>query len=74
MEEALGTQLGEVWDGMKISDKTNVVKGIVEIEKKLLSVSFTRFVFCRMKWRQRIVLTSHQVRQYLLRKRCISRL
>jgi hypothetical protein len=45
MEEAQGTQLAEVWDSMKISDKTNIVKGLVEIEKKLLSVSFTRFVF-----------------------------
>jgi hypothetical protein len=47
MEEAPGTQLSEVWDGMKISDKTNIVKNLVEIEKKLLSVSFTRFVFRR---------------------------
>jgi hypothetical protein len=45
MEEAPGTQLEDVWDGMTIFDKTNIVKGLVEIEKKLLSVSFTRFVF-----------------------------
>ena len=54
MEEAPGKQLGEVWDGMKISDKTSIVKGIVEIEKKLLSVSFTRFVLHRREWYQRI--------------------
>jgi hypothetical protein len=45
MEEAQGTQLAEVWDSIKISDKTKIAKGLVEIEKKLLSVSFTRFVF-----------------------------
>jgi hypothetical protein len=44
MEEAPGTQLEDVWDGKTISDKTKIVKGLVEIEKKLLSVSFTRFV------------------------------
>ncbi|MCJ1357536.1 MAG: Phosphotransferase enzyme [Icmadophila ericetorum] len=43
MEEAPGTQLEDVWDGKTISDKTNIVKGLVEIEKKLLSVSFTRY-------------------------------
>ncbi|KAE9365715.1 phosphotransferase enzyme family protein [Stipitochalara longipes BDJ] len=43
MEEAPGTQLEDVWDGMTIFDKTNIVKGLVEIEKKLLSVSFTRY-------------------------------
>ena len=47
MEEAPGTQLGDVWDGKTVSDKTNIVKGLVEIEKKLLSVSFARFVFRR---------------------------
>jgi len=45
MEEAAGTQLEEVWDDKRISDKTKIVKSLVEIEKKLLSVSFTRFVF-----------------------------
>lgn len=45
MEEAPGTQLEDVWDGKTISDKTNIVKGLVEIEKKLFSVSFTRSVF-----------------------------
>ncbi|MCJ1478981.1 Phosphotransferase enzyme [Lambiella insularis] len=43
MEEASGTQLEDVWDSKTISDKTDIVKGLVEIEKKLLSVSFTRY-------------------------------
>jgi hypothetical protein len=58
MEEAPGTQLEDVWDGKTISDKTNIVKGLVEIEKKLLSVSFTRFVFCGGKWYHRLALIS----------------
>lgn len=45
MEEASGTQLEDVWHGKPISDKTKIVDGLVEIEKRLLSVSFTRFVF-----------------------------
>lgn len=47
MEEVQGTQLSEVWDEMKISAKTSVVKDLVDIEKKLLSISFTRFVPCQ---------------------------
>ena len=45
MEEAPGTQLGDVWDSKKMSEKSEIVRGIVEIEKKLLSVSFTRSVY-----------------------------
>ncbi|KAH7381813.1 kinase-like domain-containing protein [Cadophora sp. MPI-SDFR-AT-0126] len=41
--EAPGTKLEDVWDSKRISEKTDIVKGIVEIEKKLLSVSFTRY-------------------------------
>lgn len=44
MEEAPGTQLSDIWDVMKISDKTRVVEGLVEIEIKLLSISFTQYV------------------------------
>lgn len=46
MEEAPGTQLGEVWDSLHIDDKTSIIKDIVNIEQKLLSVSFTRSVSC----------------------------
>lgn len=44
MEEVQGSQLSKVWTDMKISAKTSVVKDLVAIEKKLLSVSFARFV------------------------------
>ncbi|KAH9217470.1 kinase-like domain-containing protein [Leptodontidium sp. 2 PMI_412] len=42
MEEATGNQLGEVWDEMELHDKLKVVDDIVAIERKLLSLSFTR--------------------------------
>lgn len=44
MEEAVGTQLGEIWQNLKLRDKLKIVDDIVAIEKKLLSLSFTRFV------------------------------
>ena len=74
MEEATGALLGEVWDGLKISDEPSVVKDLVDIEKKLLSVSFTRFVVRGETWYQRMSLIPCQVRQYLLCNGCISRL
>ncbi|KAH8811076.1 kinase-like domain-containing protein [Xylogone sp. PMI_703] len=43
MEEASGVQLKEVWHKMDIDDKTSIVENLVEIEKKLLSVSFTQY-------------------------------
>jgi hypothetical protein len=44
MEEALGTQLGEVWDTIDLQVKLKIVEDIVALERKLLSVSFTRLV------------------------------
>jgi hypothetical protein len=44
MEEPAGYQLGPIWDDMAIDDKLKIVKGIVDLERKLLSVSFTRSV------------------------------
>jgi hypothetical protein len=52
MEEAPGTQLEDVWNSKTISEKTNIVKGLVEIEKKLLSVSFTWFVLCEKRTKE----------------------
>lgn len=49
MEEAPGIRLGEVWYDMKMPEKKRIVEGVVEIEKKLLSISFTRFVSCKEK-------------------------
>ncbi|KAH5433184.1 hypothetical protein HBI32_055360 [Parastagonospora nodorum] len=40
MEEARGSQLHEVWDELPLRKKVDVIRGIVDIERKLLSVSF----------------------------------
>lgn len=42
MEEARGTQLHGAWQNMDIEIKRDVVYQIIEIEKKLLSMSFSR--------------------------------
>lgn len=44
MEAAAGTQLADIWEDMEIDNKLKVVENIVLIEKKLLSLSFNRFV------------------------------
>lgn len=38
MEEASGTQLGEIWDDMELGCRLKIVKGIIAIEKKLVSL------------------------------------
>ncbi|KAI9663120.1 MAG: Phosphotransferase enzyme [Bathelium mastoideum] len=43
MEEATGNQLGEVWDELELHTKLKIVDDIVAIEKKFLSLSFTRY-------------------------------
>ncbi|EXJ54218.1 hypothetical protein A1O7_09555 [Cladophialophora yegresii CBS 114405] len=43
MEEADGTPLHEVRDGQMIHDKLKIVDDVVAFEKKLLSISFTRY-------------------------------
>lgn len=44
MEEALGISLADIWKDMGLQSKDKVIKDLVAIEKKLLSVSFTRLV------------------------------
>lgn len=41
MEEATGSQLGEVWDELELHTKLKIVDNIVAIEKKFLSLSFS---------------------------------
>lgn len=43
MEEAAGVQLSQVWDTLPLKTKLEIVKDLVNIEKKLLSISFTRY-------------------------------
>jgi hypothetical protein len=44
MEEAPGISLADVWGDMGLQSKDKVIKDLVAIEKKLLSVSFTWLV------------------------------
>lgn len=43
--EAIGRQLGELWDQMSPNEKLGTMKEIVSIETKMLSVSFSQYVF-----------------------------
>ena len=43
MEEATGTKLEDVWDELPLEDRIAVMKDLVSIENKLLSVSFSRY-------------------------------
>ena len=44
MEEAVERPLAEMWSGMDIRSKGRIVCDLVDIERKLLSVSFSRLV------------------------------
>lgn len=41
MEEAIGTQVGDSWDRMELGDRISIMKDLVSIEEKLLSLCFT---------------------------------
>ncbi|KAJ4983835.1 hypothetical protein SVAN01_10698 [Stagonosporopsis vannaccii] len=43
MEEAQGSQLHKVWQDLPLRKKVNIMREFVEIEKKLLSISFDKF-------------------------------
>lgn len=43
MEEAPGTKLGDVWDALPLEERVAITEDLVSIEKKFLSISFTRF-------------------------------
>ena len=43
MEEAQGSQLHEVWQDLPLPVKCEIVKQFVDIESKLLSLSFDRY-------------------------------
>ncbi|QVM09477.1 Phosphotransferase enzyme [Coccidioides posadasii str. Silveira] len=43
MEEAAGTKLEDVWDNLSLEDRISIMKDLVSIENKLLSVSFSRY-------------------------------
>lgn len=43
MEEAAGTKLEDVWDKLPLEDRITIMKDLVVIEKKLLSLSFSKY-------------------------------
>jgi len=40
MDEAKGIQLGICWKDMTMNDKIDIVREVVELEKKMLSIQF----------------------------------
>lgn len=42
MEEAVGTQLENVWEGLTPPSKLEVMREIVKLEQKMLFVSFSQ--------------------------------
>ncbi|KAH7402342.1 kinase-like domain-containing protein [Phaeosphaeria sp. MPI-PUGE-AT-0046c] len=42
MEEARGTQLQEVWQDLPLRKKCEIIRAIVDVERKLLSISFEK--------------------------------
>ncbi|KZF23034.1 phosphotransferase family protein [Xylona heveae TC161] len=43
MEEARGTQLDDIWNDLSLEERIVIMKDLVSIEKKMLSVSFNRY-------------------------------
>lgn len=44
MEEAKGCQLHDVWKNLQLRAKCDIIQKIVDVERKLLSVSFNKYV------------------------------
>ncbi|RJE24536.1 hypothetical protein PHISCL_03123 [Aspergillus sclerotialis] len=42
MEEAKGSQLHDVWKNLQLRDKRDIIQEIINVEKKMLSISFDR--------------------------------
>lgn len=43
MEEARGSQLHEVWQDLSLRTKSEIIREFVDVERKLLSVSFNKY-------------------------------
>lgn len=44
-EQARGTLLSELWDGMGLEMRENIVHQLIAMEKKMLSVSLNGYVY-----------------------------
>ncbi|RMZ81401.1 hypothetical protein DV738_g2281, partial [Chaetothyriales sp. CBS 135597] len=78
MEEAKGSQLHDVWQNLQLRSKVDVIHEIVDIERKLLSVTFNRigalyFNGCGISGCKPLVATvdSQQVNERVQSRFCI---
>lgn len=68
MEEATGTQLGILWDELSPDSKLSIMRGVVSVETKLLSVSFSQYVFFPIHCRIRMLtFSSSATEAFILR-------
>lgn len=69
MEEAKGSQLHDVWENLQLRDKRDIIQQIVDFEKKMLSISFDRYIVYPSAYYQ--CMCYHA---FLELDRCISRI
>lgn len=44
MEEAKGSQLHGVWQKLELREKRDIIQEIINVERKMLSISFDRYI------------------------------
>jgi hypothetical protein len=68
MEEATGTQLGVIWDELSPDSKLSIMREVVAIESKMLSVSFSQYVYFHIHPDvQNLICFSSAMAAYILR-------
>ena len=69
MEEATGAQLGTVWDELSPDSKLSIMREVVDIESKMLSVSFSQYVYFQINPDvQNLICFSSALAAYILRE------
>lgn len=69
MEEATGSQLGTVWDEMTPDLKLKIMRDVVSIETKMLSISFSQYVVVLFAYSKfgRVLIRPSAMGAYILR-------
>lgn len=67
MEEASGTQLGDIWDHLSPDKKLSIMREIVTIESKMLAVSFSQYVHLLILKHVRNLIISSALAAYISR-------
>lgn len=68
MEEAIGTQLGMIWDELSPDTKLSIMREVVSIESKMLSVSFSQYAYCHSQpWVQNLIIFASAMAAYIMR-------